>query len=90
MNLTRVDMCYRQNPKQYKVSKLSKVHVCRDPWVYIEVFKNTDLWLSFYSDPGRFFGNWRHMHMSAYTDTCQHYMKGDVYVGSLQSAGSHL
>lgn len=90
LNLTRVGTRYRQKPNQYKVFKLSKVRVCWDPWVYIEVFKNTALWLSFYSDPGRIFRNWRHMHISAYADTCQHYTKGDVYVGSLQSTGSHL
>lgn len=90
LNLTRVEMCYRQNPNPYKVFKLSKVHLCWVPWVCIKVFKNTDLWLSFYSDPGRFFSNWRHIHISAYIDTCQHYVKEDVCVGNLQSAGSHL
>lgn len=30
------------------------------------------------------------MHISAYIDSCQHCMEEDVYIGSLQSAGSHL
>lgn len=61
VNLTRVEMCYRQNPNQYKVFKLSNVHVCWDPWVYIEVFENMGLWLSFHLEG--FSANWRHAYI---------------------------